>query len=113
MKCPCCGADTLPDTPWHYDRSTGVLSTDRGAVTLRGWKLRAIIDALTAARMRPLSKGQLIEQVYQLTDEPDWSENGMSVSLHQLRAKIAPLGLEIQSSGTGRGVSGYALVRAG
>lgn len=111
MRCPCCGADTLAGD-WHYDAATGVVTTARGSVRVRGWKRRRILEALSKARKRPLTKGLLIEHVYQMEDEPENAENGISATLCQLRAQIASTGLTVRSDGPGRGAAGYWLEMA-
>lgn len=108
LRCPCCGADTL-EVDWHYDPETGTVTTARGSVRVRGWKRRMILEALASARKRPLTKAQLIERIYQFEDEPENADNGISVTLHHLRAEIAPVGLTVRSDGPGKGPGGYWL----
>lgn len=109
MRCPCCGADTLT-VPWHYDAATGTVSTSVGAVVIRGWKQREILAALASTPGRPLSRAQLVERVYQLSEEPDHAENSISVSITHMRPHLRAVGLEIRSNGTGRCASGYRLM---
>jgi len=68
-----------------------------------------ILEALSGARKRPLTRGQLIEYVYQLGDEPENPDNGIYVTLHHLRTDLAPVGLTVRSDGPGKGPGGYWL----
>ncbi|MFG1389065.1 winged helix-turn-helix domain-containing protein [Xanthobacter versatilis] len=93
ITCPCCGQTTA--VPWVWDFASGVLSTHLGATAPLNPRETLLLDALIQRRGGVLSRHECVDVLYGERDGPDNPWANISVAIHYLRRKLAPIGVRI------------------
>ncbi|MEY3774702.1 MAG: Transcriptional regulatory protein terminal [Verrucomicrobiota bacterium] len=98
LKCPCCGQPAPEDgRTWLFDACSGRVVSAFGEVQVTAVTHVKIMEALVAAKGKPVSTDQLIFHIYGGRDEPDSATSTTKVQVHFLKHKLRRVGVEIET----------------
>jgi DNA-binding response OmpR family regulator len=92
--CPVCGGE-IRTAELALVSEELIVVRNRQAVRLSRREFQ-LLECLNRSPCRTVTHGQILDHIYGLeSDEPDW--HILSIMVHRLRKKVAPLGLTIET----------------
>jgi len=96
VSCPCCG-QPVSDAATLMVSPDGLVVSRFGATANLTPGQAAVFEAIRKKYPAHATTDTILTSLYWRDDEPEWSESVLSVHLHNLRRRLAPLGLSIRN----------------